>query len=47
MPLQLPPDPPDRVHQQRLDVHLPKPWGALEPPALGGRRCFAWAMPRA
>jgi hypothetical protein len=36
MPIELTTDPPDGIHQQRLDVHLTHPRRPLEPPAVGG-----------
>jgi subtilisin-like proprotein convertase family protein len=35
MPIELTTDPPDGIHQQRLDVHLTHPRRPLEPPAVG------------
>jgi hypothetical protein len=36
MPIELTTDPPDGIHQQRLDVHLTHPRRPLEPPAAVG-----------
>jgi hypothetical protein len=46
MPIELTTDPPDGIHQQRLDVHLTHPRRPLEPPAaVGGKPADVFGKP--